>query len=264
MIIPSENSTYKVNGGGNGGLSVIENSKEANFWQGAYNSGDMWYDPLITGYAFMVWTRLPKWLTDQFPNFALLTQKNFAGFDGFSDLELNTGAFTAGFTTNELHVAQNMGAKPNSFNIKHAEFSGSPMTAMYQYWVSGIRDPETGVATYAKKAGVDYTLRNHTGECMYMVVRPDADNVEKNIIEFAAYLTCMMPKRINMGHWNYTKGTQETPIEIEQPFSGIIHWGPKVTKKAATLLKSNLGFTFLHENEWDPDDRKVVKPTTYS
>ena len=40
MIIPSENSTYKVNGGGNGGLSVIENSKEANFWQGAYNSGD--------------------------------------------------------------------------------------------------------------------------------------------------------------------------------------------------------------------------------
>jgi len=264
MIIPGEASTFNANASGNSGKSIIENSSNANFWQGAYNSGDMYYDPLITGFAFMVWTRLPDWVTKQFPNFANLTQKNFAGFDGFSDLELNTAGFTAGFTTNELHIAQNMGAKPNSFNIKHAEFSGSPMTTMYQYWVSGIRDPETGVATYAKEAGIDYSIKNHTGELMYMVVRPDADNVERNIIEFAAYFTCMTPKRINMGHWNYTKGTQETPIEIEQPFSGIVHWGPKVTAKAYTLLKSNIGFTFLHENDWDPDVRSVVKPTTYT
>ena len=252
MIVPGDNSTFNANGGGPGGKSIIENASKSNFWQGTYNSGEMYYDPLITGYGFFVWTRLPVWVVKQYPNFANLTQKNFAGFDGFSDLEINTAAFTAGFTTNELHVAQNMGAKPNSFNIKMAEFSGSPMTAMWQYWVSGIRDPETGVATYAKVAGVDYALKNHTGELMYIVTRPDADNVDKNIIEFAAYFTCVMPKRINMGHWNYTKGTQETPIELEQPLSAIVHWGPKVNAKAYTLLKSNIGFKFMHENEWDP------------
>jgi hypothetical protein len=250
MIIPdTDSTTYKT------GKSIIENSKESNFWQGTYNSSEMFYDPLITGYAFIVWTRLPVWVTNQFNNFAALTQKNFAGFDGFSDLEINTAGFTAGFTTNELHIAQNMGAKPNSFNIKMAEFSGSPMTAMWQYWVSGIRDPETGVATYPSLSSpkLDYSLKNHTGELMYIVTRPDADNVDMNNIEFAAYFTCVMPKRINMGHWNFTKGSQETPIEIEQPLSAIVHWGPKVTKKAKTLLKSNIGFKFLHENDWNPD-----------
>lgn len=251
MIIPDTSSTTFQTG-----KSIIENADKENFWQGTYNSGEMYYDPLITGYAFFVWTRLPVWVTDQqyggYPNFANLTQKNFAGFDGFSDLEINTAGFTAGFTTNELHIAQNMGAKPNSFNIKMAEFSGSPMTAMWQHWVSGIRDPETGVATYAKAAGLDYALKNHTGELMYIVTRPDADNVDKNIIEFAAYFTCVMPKKIPMGHWNFTKGSQEGPIEIEQPLSAIVHWGPKVTKKAQELLKANIGFKFMHENEWDP------------
>ena len=179
----------------------------------------------------------------------------------FSDMEINTAGFTAGFTTNELHVAQNMGAKPNSFNMKHAEFSGSPMSTMWQYWVSGIRDPETGIATYPKIAGVDYALKNHTGELMYIVTRPDADNFERNIIEFAAYFTCVMPKRIIMNHWNYTKGSQETPIEVEQPLSGIIHWGPNVTKVASDLIKNgNIGFEFMHENEWHPiENREIVK-----
>jgi hypothetical protein len=266
MIIPSENSTYYASKNskavGNPGGDVIKNASQENFWQGTYNSGDMYYDPLITGYAFFVWTRLPSWVTKTFPNFALLTQKNFAGFDGFSDLELNTSAFTAGFTTNELHVAQNMGAKPNSFNIKSAEFSGSPMNAMWQFWVAGIRDPETGVATYPKEFGMDYSLRNHTGELMYMVTRPDADNFERNIIEFAAYFTCVMPKRIEMNHWNFSKGSQEGPIEHEQSLNAIIHWGPKVNDVAARLMRSGgIGFTFMHENEWDPLARKVVKPS---
>ena len=124
----------------------------------------------------------------------------------------------------------------------------------------GIRDPETGVATYPKVAGIDYSIRNHTGELMYIVTRPDADNFEKNIIEFAAYFTCVMPKRLNLGHWNYTKGSQETPIELEQPLSAIVHWGPKVTDVASDLVRNGgIGFDFMHENEWDPKDRTVVK-----
>ena len=78
MIIPSEKTSTFYKGNTKQGISgqdILKNSANANFWQGTYNSGDMYYDPLITGFGFFVWTRLPVWVTDRFRNFKALTQK---------------------------------------------------------------------------------------------------------------------------------------------------------------------------------------------
>lgn len=228
------------------------NSAQENFYTGGFNSDVLYFDPLLVGMAFIVWTRFPSWVTDEYPNIKLLTQKNFAGFDGLADLEITPADVTEGFATNAYQIAQNMGPKPNNFTLRHLEYSGSPIKNAYQHWVTGIRDPETGIATYPKQYGMDYRAKNHTGELMYIVTRPDADNLEKKIIEFACYWTAVFPRRIPLAHFVYTKGTQNAPVEIEQPFSGVMHISSKVDEAAVQLLKnSQHGFDFREENEYE-------------
>jgi hypothetical protein len=250
-------SLVKPGTGVNSGAESIyaeANSSQANFWTGDYNTNEQYFDPLLVGHAFIIWTRFPEWVEKEYPNFKMLSQKNFAGFDGLADIELATAPSTEGFSQNEYHVAQNLGAKPSAFNLKHLEYSGSPIKNAYQHWVTGIRDPRTGIATYPKQYGMDYRAKNHTAELMYIVTRPDANNyADKKIIEFACYWTAVMPKKIALAHFNFTKATQTVPIEIDMPFSGVMHIGAKVDDAAASLLQANQhGFEFEEENDYTP------------
>jgi hypothetical protein len=230
-----------------------KSSAEANFYTGAFDADAQYYDPLVVGYAFIVWTRVPEWVEKEYPNFRMLTQKNFAGLDGLADIEINTIGVTEGFSANEYHIAQGIAAKPSQFNLKHTEYSGSPIKNAYQHWVTGIRDPRTGIATYPKKYNLEYRAKNHTGELMYIVTRPDANNKEGNIIEFAAYWTAVMPKKIALGHFNYAKATQNAPNEIDMPMAGIMNLGPKVDEAAVSLLRSGkVGFDFVEEGDYAP------------
>lgn len=239
--------------GGNKEVFNLENSKQENFYTGGFNGDKIYYDPLITGFAFIVWTRFPEWVTKYYPDIKSLTQKNFQGFGGLSDIDLTTAATTEGFSANEYHIAQNVGITPNEFTLKHNELSGSPIRNAYTHWVTGIRDPRTGIATYPKQENLEYRAWNHTAELMYIMTRPDADNVQKTIIEFACYWTAVMPKRIPIGHFNYDKATQNAPVDIEIPFSGIFHMSPKVDAAAANMLKTGAhGFDFEELSEYDP------------
>ena len=145
--------SLKGNGlGMNGGQQDAYNesiSNEANFYTGGY--ADMYesryYDPLVTGYSFIIFTKLPTWVVQEYPGIKSMLEKNFQGFDGLADIEIQTGATTEGFSANERHTATNIAAKPSGFTLKHNEFSGSPIRKMYQHWVSGVRDPRTNCAT---------------------------------------------------------------------------------------------------------------------
>jgi len=251
-------SIVKPGAGMNSGSDAVFNagsSSEDNFFTGGFNHNAQYFDPLVTGHAFIVWTRFPEWVLKEYPNIKSLTQKNFLALDGIVDIELATQGITEGFSANEYHIAQGIAAKPSSFNLKHLEYSGSPIKNAYQHWVTGIRDPRTGIATYPKQYGLDYRAKNHTAELMYIVVRPDANNIEKNIIEFAAYFTSVFPKKIALGHFNYAKSTQNANNEIDMPFAGQLHISPKVDEAAVALLKSGaIGFNFEEEAEYDPSN----------
>jgi len=222
-----------------------------NFFTGSLDLQTLDFDPLVTGYAFIKWVTLPSWVTKVYPQFAALTEKNFKEFGGLSDIELQTFGVTHGFNANEFHVAGGIQKQNTEFTLKHQEFSGSPMKNMYQYWISGIRDPETGIATYPKIHGMDYATANHTGELIYIVTRPDANNVDKNNIEFAAYYTAVMPKAIRLSHFNHTIGTHDQ-VEYDQSFSGDFHMSAKVDEFAKKVLKERVQFGFAEMGEFDP------------
>lgn len=211
---------------------------QTDFYHGTTNTDKLYYDPLVTGFGMIMFTRFPGWVDQVFPHARQLLQKNFAGLDGIADIELGTADVQEGFSQNGYQVAQNIGAKTNNFSLKHLEYSGSLISRIYNFWVSGIRDPDTGIATYPKMFGIDYAAYNHTCEMMYVSLRPDANNFEnKNVIEFAAYFTAAFPKKISIGHFNYAKASQNGPVEIDQNFSGVMHIGPGVDALATRLLR---------------------------
>lgn len=238
------------------GIRIYDSSlaNKPNFFKGADNLQTLEFDPLVGGYAFIVWTKVPSWVLKEYPGFKHMTQKNFKGFSGLQDMELQTGAHTHGFAANEYHVATNMQKQNTDFSLKHAEFSGSPIKNMYQLWVTGIRDPQTGIATYPKIYGMDYAAKNHTGELIYIMTRPDANNTEKKNIEFAAYYTNVMPTKLPLGHLNFELGQHDIQ-DLEISFKGTLNLSAQVDAFAQQMLKTS--YAFRSEGMFDPTNFNV-------
>ena len=226
-------------------------AKDSSFFTGSMNTKSLNFDPYVGGYAFIIWTKVPFWVKDAYPDFEMMTQKNFKSFDGISDIELESEDYTHTFNGNGYPTATNITKGNTDFTLRHQEFSGNPIRKMYQFWVSGIRDPRTGIATYPKIYGCDYGAKNHTGELLYIVTRPDANNVENgfNNIEFAAYYTDVFPTKIPLSHLNYSQGDHSL-AEIDINFKGTMNISPKVEAYAQEKLKD--AYRFVFETEFDP------------
>jgi len=241
MILPGHNYEVDARNFFHGGLELTHNELQN-------------FDPLVTGYAFIVWTRLPDWLDDAgFTSFKELTQRNFKSLQGISDIEIDTQAYQYGFANNEYNVAAGVTKANTEITIKHQEFSGSPIKNAYQAWASGIRDPETGIATYPALYQKEYKAANHTGEFMYIVTRPDGNaSTHYYNIEFAAYFTNVFPTRIPLAHFNFDQGDKSV-VEIEIPLKCNMHISAKVDAYAQALLKHTHGFRT--EGLFDPPDK---------
>lgn len=227
---------------------------QQSFFTGGLNLKQLAFDPLVTGHSFIIWTKLPKWVVSEYPGFKALTEKNFKSFDGIDDMELQTQAYNYGFSNNEYNVATEITKNNTTFSIRAQEYSGSPIKNGYMHWVSNIRDPETNIATYPRIYGMEYAAKNHTGELMYIVTRPDVNNVDKKNIEFSAYYTNVMPTKIPLSHFEYVQGDNNL-VEIEQTFRGNMHISAKVDNYAKTLLAS--AYSFVCEGMFDPENYNV-------
>lgn len=234
-----------------GNIRVFDSSIASNdsFYNGRPNFKQLQFDPLITGYAVIIWDDLPSWVEAAYPGFRAFTQKNFKGLTGIEDMVLETVDYNYGFNNNAYAVAAGTTKNNTEFTLTHQEFSGSPVKNMYTHWVSGISDPETGISTYGRKYGLDYAAKNHTGSLMYIMLRPDVNNYERKNIEFAAYFTNVFPKKIPLSHLEYTQGTRDQ-FSIEIPFSGTMHISSKVDDYAREMLKQS--YSFITSGMFDP------------
>ncbi|QDJ97794.1 hypothetical protein PALS2_169 [Staphylococcus phage PALS_2] len=245
MILPSKNQR------------VFDNNIAKNKWfyNGHMNLQTLEFDPFVTGYSFIVWTKIPSWVEKQFPGFKAMTQKNFKSFQGLENIEMTTNDYMHTFNGNNYRTAASITKGNTGFQMTHQEFSGSPIKNMYQYWVSGIRDPRTGIATYPKIHNLEYAAKNHTGELLYIQTRPDANNTSKNNIEFAAYYTAVIPTRISLDHHNYTMETHEE-AQIEQDFAGNMEISARVNDFAKSKL--NEIYSFTEQGMFDPSAPKTA------
>lgn len=227
---------------------TIKNDLEAihgtnnSFFTGVEDTINQYLDPIVTGYAFIYWVSLPEWFEKDadLKYFKNLSQVNFRSFNGISPIELGTGTVQTGFAAHEINVATNISRQNTEFQIGHKEYSGSPMTKMYQKWISMIRDPRTGLAIYPKLYNVEYGARNHSGQLLYIVTRPDATNTNHNVVEYAAFYSNVIPTNVPLDSlYNFEIGNQETPT-IEISFKGFPEIGPNVNEYAEKILREKI------------------------
>ena len=126
----------------NTNLKTYNVTKDDNIFTGVWNLNQnnlTKYDPYISGYAFIVWTKLPAFMTkdkdtklgtqDIDTAFKILTEKNFKSLSGVGDITLGVEDITHGFAGNAYGVATGISKENTSFSITHQELAGSPMTA---------------------------------------------------------------------------------------------------------------------------------------
>jgi len=254
-------------------LTDLETIKGANstFFTGVDDLIKLNQDPIVTGYSYIVWLKLPSWF-EKDPDlkyFKTMTEKNFRSFQGITEITMNTQTHQTGFGGAEFDVVTGITKGNTDFTLAHKEYSGMPVRKMYQKWVSYIRDPRTGIAIYPKLFNVDYGARNHTGQLLYIMVRPDANNTAKNIVEFAAFYSNVFPTSIPIGELNFELGTQDSPI-MTIPFKGFVELGPDVEIYAQKILKERFdsvatggdGLPFLDSYGSDTDITSLLNTGT--
>lgn len=224
----------------NNDLEVIKGANST-FFTGVDDLINLNFDPIVTGYSFIYWVQLPSWF-EKDPDlkyFKQMTQKNFRSFQGITEITMTTVEAQTGFNANEYDVAAGITKGNTDFTIGHKEYSGAVMRKLYQKWISYIRDPRTGIAIYPKMFGVEYGARNHTGQLLYVVVRPDVTNTDKNIVEFAAFYSNVMPTSIPIGEMNFELGQQDSPT-LTINYKGFVEIGPDVEAYAKKILKEQI------------------------
>lgn len=240
------------------GLKSYDFNENDNLFSGVWNLNNdnlQKYDPFITGYAFIVWTKLPAFFDEPFAKrFKGITEKNFKSFSGVSDMNLNVEDVTHGFAGNAYGVATGLQKENNSFSITHIETSGSPIRELYSYWVMGISDSETGLARYHGKISNDmpYSAKNHTGELLYIVTDPSG-GYKGSGVEFACYYTNVLPTKVPQDHLNYSSGDHSS-VEITMDFRGNYHQSETINAMAVNFLKTNYiknGFESYNPNLGD-------------
>lgn len=234
-----------------GSIKVFDSSIATNdsFYNGTFNFKQLDIDPLLTGYAVIIWDKVPSWVEAEYKGFRAMTQKNFLGLTGIEDMQIETEEYNYGFNNNAYNFVKGITKNNTEFTLRHQEYSGSPIKNMYQHWVTNIMDPETGISPYGKKYGLEYSAKNHTGSLLYIVLRPDVNNTENNNIEFACYWTNVFPKKLPLGHFEYSQGTRDK-VEIEMPFSGTMHISAAVDNYAKTKLKES--YSYVTAGMFDP------------
>lgn len=211
------------------------------------------FDPFLQGYGFFVWTKLPAFFDADFAaQFQALTERNFKSFNGNANLTLEFEDIQSGVAGNTIPVATNLKKENTTFSIVHQEMAGSPIKEGYNHWVTGIRDPDTGLATYhgqIESGDLVYSKKNHSAELMYIVTDPSGGVGGANAIEYACYWTNVIPSSSPREHLNTESGSHSL-AEITMEFRGNQYESTMVNELAATIMEEYA--VRKRYGDWDP------------
>lgn len=196
------------------------------------------YDFMVGGYGVFYWVSMPtfmelgnKQLVDRFRN---LTEKGMTSFDGIQDMTANTEDITGGVAGNSFKAMTNMRDEFDSFTIKVYEIQGSAIREAVEYWLTGIRDPKTGYATYhglVETIDGGYSAKNHTAELIYIVTDPSGASTG---IEYACMITNIVPTKVPKSHLNVTHGDHPV-VQYDLEFTGVKYESAWINEQAKII-----------------------------
>ena len=191
-----------------------------------------------------------KDLTDNFKSYIETGYKSVSGIEG---LNAEFVQISGGFAEQSFENISKITDGSSAISVTLYEQTGSPVREFIETWLTGVRDPRSGIAHYhglVKKPGdkdgtgsIDYAEKNHTGEFIFYDLDPTA-----HYLEYACMWAHCFPKGIDKQHLNYQSGSRDV-VELNLEFSGTKYESRYINDIAIYyLMQEQLDFNYLNFN----------------
>ena len=212
------------------------------------------YDPLKTGFGRLFMIRMPIFVNNKIPTkmrkFKHILEYGNTGVSGNNNIQLGEINMTGGYTGRQVDMPGIARDDVQSFTVQVYEFSGSPVREVLQYWINGMADIQSGLATYycdGTPSDVNYGLpiceANQTAEFIYVTT----DQSGKNVEYACMYANCW-PRTLPLDHFDTSAGDHNT-VQLNIEFAATRYISPQINEKAKQLLvKYNALMNSIHFN----------------
>ena len=211
------------------------------------------FTPYIRGVSRIFLHKPPAFMQERFPDmtrrFKTYLETGYTSLDGIGDITVDFTDFEGGFAGQRYSTVSLSRDETDTITIQLYELTGSPIREYLDTWITGTRDPRSGIAHYhgviAEKGADYYSEKNHTAEMIYVNLDPTAMN-----IEYAAMFAHMFPTRVPKAHLNYEKGNRDNAL-LDLEFRVTKYESPAINNIGAWYIaNSNVNYNYL---DFDPN-----------
>lgn len=203
-------------------------------------------NPYQAGNSFILFTHVPnqiKTVTDSSvetggdDKFFKLMERSFQEVSGINDISLETEAMSGGFANINHNFPSMSTSATESITLNFQAMEGNLYRAPIQSWLTGIRDPRTGLYSLPKYGGI------HVYSVDMLYINTNASVGSKNgatrrmALEFSAIFDSMYPKNVPLSHFNYSKGSHSQQ-ELSIEFNCEMIMGSNIDKISGDVLAS--------------------------
>nr|DAF01696.1 MAG TPA: virion structural protein [Caudoviricetes sp.] len=184
------------------------------------------FTPYERGYARLFVYNMPVFMEKFFPEltkrFKSYLETGYRSVNGISDLSVEFNEYEGGFAGQKFANVNISHDDTDTITIGLYELAGSPIREFLETWITGVRDPRSGVAHYHGHVAtpihpadgtnyIEYAEKNHTMELIYFTTDATAKRVE-----YACLLAHCFPGKSDRDHLNYESNSHDTAeVELE-------------------------------------------------
>lgn len=220
------------------------------------------FTPYIQGVSRIFLHKAPYFMekvySQKTKNFKSLIETGYTRIDGIGDIDVEFTEFEGGFNGDKFSTVAKSTDNSDSLTISVYEQSGSPVREYIDTWITGVRDPRTGIAHYhgaIKDGSVIYGEKNHTAEFIYITMDPTGQH-----IEYACMFASAFPTKVSKSHLNYEKGQRDN-VSMDLEFRCKKYESPAINAAAAAYLAaSQVEYNYL---AFDPNITNKINATNY-
>lgn len=232
------------------------------------------FTPYLRGWSRIFFHKVPNFMNQLWPNktsnFKTYFETAYTAISGINDISVDFTDFEGGFAGQRFSVPQLSRDDTESFSVSLYELAGSPVREYIELWITGVRDPRSGVAHYhglidkkmknekgTNVGPLDYSELNHSAEFIYCTLDPTARQCE-----YVAMMAHCFPTKVPKDHLNFEHGSHDQ-AQMDLEFRCTKYESPAINDIGnAYLACSKVAYNYL---DFDPnmEDRTDMTYTTY-